>query len=97
MVSIRSGAVPDAIIGLLRMDWCLEPESNQRDMDFQSIALPAELSRHILVGRVGIEPTVFLVWRIYSPLHSPAMHTCPYNGGGGRTRTCDTRLLNANR
>ena len=27
--------------------WCLGPESNQRDVDFQSTALPAELPRHI--------------------------------------------------
>ena len=31
-----------------------------------------------MVGRVGIEPTVFLMCRIYSPMHSPAMHTCRY-------------------
>ena len=27
--------------------WCLRPGSNQRDMDFQSIALPTELPRHM--------------------------------------------------
>jgi hypothetical protein len=30
--------------------WCLEPESNQRHKDFQSFALPTELSR--LIKRV---------------------------------------------
>ena len=29
--------------------WCLEPESNQRHMDFQSIALPTELPRRELL------------------------------------------------
>ena len=40
--------------------WCLGPELNRRDMDFQSIALPAELPRHILDAKekiVGFEPT----------------------------------------
>ena len=40
--------------------WCLEPESNQRHVDFQSTALPTELSRHILDAKEkieGIEPT----------------------------------------
>lgn len=27
--------------------WCLEAESNHRHRDFQSLALPTELSRHI--------------------------------------------------
>lgn len=31
-----------------------------------------------MVGRVGIEPTVFLMCWIYSPMHSPAMHTYRY-------------------
>ena len=35
------------------MLWCPEPESNQRHMDFQSIALPTELSGHIV--------TVFII------------------------------------
>jgi len=29
---------------------CLEPESNQRHADFQSAALPTELSRQIIAG-----------------------------------------------
>ena len=32
-------------------DWCLESESNQRHKDFQSFALPTELSRHWRPGR----------------------------------------------
>jgi hypothetical protein len=28
--------------------WCPEPESNQRHVDFQSTALPTELSGHII-------------------------------------------------
>ena len=32
-------------------------ESNHRHTDFQSAALPTELSSHILVSPVGIEPT----------------------------------------
>ena len=44
--------------------WCLRSESNQRHGDFQSPALPTELSEHvvphcgyeILVGHQGLEP-----------------------------------------
>ena len=37
--------------------WCLRAESNHRHGDFQSPALPTELSGH-LAERVGFEPTV---------------------------------------
>ena len=37
---------------------CLVPESNQRHEDFQSSALPTELTRHKIAG-VGFEPTTF--------------------------------------
>ncbi len=35
--------------------WCLEAESNHRHEDFQSSALPTELSRQV-VGLQGLEP-----------------------------------------
>ena len=34
---------------------CPVPESNQRHEDFQSSALPTELTRHIVAG-IGFEP-----------------------------------------
>ena len=41
--------------------WCLRPESNQRHADFQSAALPTELQRHMVIGKVatrkGLEPS----------------------------------------
>ena len=37
---------------------CPEPESNQRHEDFQSSALPTELSGHLIAG-AGFEPTTF--------------------------------------
>ena len=37
---------------------CLESESNQRHEDFQSSALPTELSRHVVAG-TGFEPMTF--------------------------------------
>ena len=40
---------------------CLVPESNQRHEDFQSSALPTELTRHKIAG-VGFEPTTFGLW-----------------------------------
>ncbi len=33
--------------------WCLEVESNHRQTDFQSVALPTELSRHIWRPKTG--------------------------------------------
>ena len=36
--------------------WCPEPESNQRHEDFQSSALPTELSGLVMVGLQGLEP-----------------------------------------
>ena len=33
--------------------WCLEVESNHRQTDFQSVALPTELSRHLWRPRTG--------------------------------------------
>ena len=33
---------------------------------------------YVLVGRVGIEPTVFLMCLIYSQVSSPSRHTDPY-------------------
>ena len=39
-----------------------------------------------MVGQVGLEPTMFQMSRIYSPLQSPTMLTAPY-GGECRTRT----------
>ena len=35
--------------------WCLEPESNQRHKDFQSFALPTELSRRKINERGTVE------------------------------------------
>ena len=39
------------------LDWCLRSESNQRHVDFQSTALPTELSGQILATRNGLEPS----------------------------------------
>lgn len=39
----------------------------------------------ILVGQVGIEPTMFQMSRFYRPLRSPTTRTDPY-GGERRTR-----------
>ena len=49
--------------------WCLRSESNQRHTDFQSVALPTELPRHIKLKKVatqnGLEPSTSSVtgWR----------------------------------
>ena len=44
-------------MALIKKKWCLRAESNHRHGDFQSPALPTELSGH-LAERVGFEPTV---------------------------------------
>lgn len=40
-----------------------------------------------MVDEVGVEPTLFLMSRIYSPLPSPTGHTHPYNLIGAANRT----------
>ena len=46
----------------------------------------------ILVDGVGVEPTMFLMSRIYSPLPSPAGHIHPYEGEC-KIRTYDNALI----
>ena len=57
---------------------CPEPESNQWHEDFQSSALPTELSGHVrlksLVAGIGFEPMTFGLWaRRASRLLHPAL------------------------
>ena len=52
---------------------CPEPESNQRHRDFQSLALPTELSGQKIAG-TGFEPMTFGLWaRRASRLLHPAI------------------------
>gem|GEM_PF-5321461 len=41
--------------------WCRDPESNWGHVDFQSTALPTELSRRKLAGMTGLEPAASCV------------------------------------
>ena len=45
--------------------WCLGAESNHRQADFQSAALPTELPRHFVATQNGLEPSTSSVtgWR----------------------------------
>ena len=55
---------------------CPEPESNQWHEDFQSSALPTELSGHWVAG-TGFEPMTFGLWaRRASRLLHPALYNC---------------------
>ena len=53
--------------------WCLEPESNQRHEDFQSSALPTELSRlKKKTTQKGLEPSTSSV----TGWHSNRLNYC---------------------
>ncbi len=55
---------------LLPQNWCREAELNCRHADFQSAALPTELSRLILAELTGLEPAIFgLTGRYVNHLH----------------------------
>lgn len=59
------------------------PDSNATINDKRDTFL--RVSLFLLVGQVGIEPTMFLMSRFYRPLRSPTTRTDPY-GGERRTR-----------
>ena len=75
--------------------WCPEPESNQRHEDFQSSALPTELSGQMATEK-GLEPSTSSVtgWRSnqlnYSAIAYP---TQKRSGGNNWTRTSDPLLV----
>lgn len=56
-----------------------------------SKATETDWSQWLLVGQVGIEPTMFPMSRFYRPLQSPAMRTDPY-GSASRDRTGNFQL-----
>ncbi len=57
---------------------CPEPESNQRHEDFQSSALPTELSGQKKIAGAGFEPTTFGLWarRASRLLHPATIFSC---------------------
>ena len=65
--------IPKLSNKILGNNRCPEPESNQRHEDFQSSALPTELSGHWVAG-IGFEPMTFGLWaRRASRLLHPAL------------------------
>ena len=68
--------------------WCLGVESNRRHTDFQSVALPTELPRHLATRR-GLEPLTSSV----TGWHSKPTELPGRIGGNNRTRTCDPLLV----
>ena len=71
----KAGVLP---LNYTRMK-CPVPESNQRHEDFQSSALPTELTRHKIAG-VGFEPTTFGLWarRASRLLHPAISYFCTW-------------------
>ena len=63
---------------------CPEPESNQRHKDFQSFALPTELSGRLSMLVAGVEPARCRHHRILSParLPIPPHQQVSVDGGG---------------
>ena len=49
---LQTSALP---LGYAAIYWCPEPESNQRHEDFQSSALPTELSGHNISYRFSVD------------------------------------------
>ncbi len=68
--------------------WCLEAESNHRHEDFQSSALPTELSRQ-MATRKGLEPSTSSV----TGWHSNHLNYRAKIGGHNRARTYDPLLV----
>ena len=58
-----------------------ESLSNFRELQYV-LRVPLWAPSILMVGQVGIEPTVYLTSRFYRPLQSPAMRTDPYGWGG---------------
>ena len=57
MEILQTSALPLGDVAIYYNKWCPEAESNHRHGDFQSPALPTELSgRNKLVGLAGLEP-----------------------------------------
>ena len=74
------------------LKWCPEAESNHRHGDFQSPALPTELSGH-LAERVGFEPTVPLsITGFQDQLLKPLGHLSMLPGDPSEARTRDTLI-----
>ena len=51
------------------------------NLSMNVLRVPVWAPSILMVGQVGIEPTVYLTSRFYRPLQSPAMHTDPYMAG----------------
>ena len=75
---------------------CPVPESNQRHEDFQSSALPTELTGHWVAG-VGFEPTTFGLWaRRASGLLHPAILVSAFIQLSKMWRKIQTVLISQN-
>ena len=83
IIKIKSSAFQHCLI----RQWWLKPGSNWRHKDFQSFALPTELSSQMAV-LTGIEPAIFSV----TGRHVNRYTTRPF-GCGNRIWTYDLRVM----
>ena len=75
--------------------WCLEAESNHRHEDFQSSALPTELSRQNLAELTGIEPAIFGVTGRRDNRYTTAPYWWAMTGSNRRHPACKAGALPA--
>ena len=77
----------------LSKKWWLRVESNHRHRDFQSLALPTELQRHIEKVSVATRKRLELSTSCVTGRRSNQLNYRATNGGNNRARTYDPLLV----
>ena len=71
-------------VSIKSIEWWPKPGLNRRHTDFQSVALPTELSGHLMADQTGIEPAVSSVTGRHVNRYTtdPAIMPTNYHGNG---------------